>query len=218
VPRIARIVVPDHPHHATQRGARRQLTFFKESDYARYLDLLAQNRSKTGAEIWAYCLMPNHVHMVIVPKSADGLARLLSNTHHCYARIVNAEHQWQGHLWQERFHSVVMDEEHLLAAVRYIELNPVRAGLCRQATEWRWSSVHAHLRTRPDPIVTTKPMLDRISDWQSYLAERETQDLSKSLREHTNTGWPAGSAEFIDMLERLTHRRLRPGNKGRPPA
>ena len=218
MPRVARIVVPGYPHHVTQRGARRQRTFSTEADYATYLDLLAKNISRADAQIWAYCLMPNHVHMVVVPGGANGLARLLGHTHHCYARLVNDTHSWRGHLWQERFHSFVMDEEHLLAAVRYIELNPVRAGLCRHAAEWRWSSVHAHLRTRPDPIVTAKPMLDRVPDWQSYLADGENPAMSASLRKHTMTGRPAGSAGFIDALEKLTHRCLRPGPRGPRPA
>jgi putative transposase len=217
MPRTARIVVPGHPHHITQRGARRQRTFFTESDYTTYLDLLWQNKSRAQADIWAYCLMPNHVHLVVVPKFADSLAKLLGNTHHRYARLINAAHGWRGHLWQERFHSFVMDEEHLMAAVRYTELNPVRAGLCCHAAEWHWSSVHAHLQSRFDPIVTVSPMLERVSDWRKYLAEEENPKLSENLRDHTNTGRPAGSAKFIETLENLTNRRLQPRKRGPQP-
>jgi len=154
--------------------------------------------------------MPNHVHLVLVPACQTDLSKLLGKTHHRYARIINAANGWQGHLWQERFHSFVMDESHLLAAVRYIELNPVRAGLCKHPAEWPWSSVHAHLQAKDDGIVTVRPMLDRVSDWRGYMEEDDSPKLGESLRQHSNTGRPAGNAEFITMLERLTHRRLRP--------
>ncbi|MDP6617078.1 MAG: transposase [Gammaproteobacteria bacterium] len=217
MPRIARIVVPDYPHHVTQRGARRQRTFFEESDYRSYLNLLSNNKSRAEADIWAYCLMPNHVHLVVVPHRPDSLSKLLGNTHHRYARLVNEAHGWQGHLWQERFQSFVMDEEHLVAAVRYIELNPVRAGLCHDATEWRWSSIHAHLQNRSDPIVTARPMLERVSNWRQYLADETNPKLLENLRKHTNSGRPAGSAEFVNNLENLTQQRLRPRKRGPQP-
>jgi len=207
-------VAPGYPHHVTQRGNRRLQTFFSDADYTTYLGLLSESLSRTQAAIWAYCLMPNHVHFVVVPGAQTDLSKLFGNTHHRYARLVNAANGWRGHLWQERFHSFVMDEQHLLAAVRYIELNPVRAGLCKHAAEWRWSSVHAHLQARNDDIVTVTPMLDRLSDWQCYLAEDDSPALEKSLREHSNTGRPAGNAKFIKALEELTQRRLRPRKPG----
>jgi putative transposase len=217
MPRTARIVIPGYPHHVTQRGGRRQQTFFEETDYADYLDLLADNLPRSAAEVWAYCLMPNHVHLVVVPHQPDSLAKLLRNTHHRYARLVNAAHDWRGHLWQERFHSFVMDEPHLLAAVRYIELNPVRAKLCANAADWRWSSVHAHLCAAGDGIVNVNPMLERITDWPQYLAETELPERIESLRKHTQTGRPAGNAEFVRKLEHLTKRRLRPRKRGPRP-
>jgi len=118
MPRLARLVVPGYPHHITQRGSRRQQTFFDVADYRAYLDLMIRFKEGAGVEIWAYCLMPNHVHLVAVPQQAQSLARLFRITHQCYARRVNTARGWNGHLWQERFHSFVMDELHPLAAVR----------------------------------------------------------------------------------------------------
>ena len=144
--RLARIVIPGLPHHVTQRGNRRGQTFFQEGDYALYLDLLAESCAKARAEVWAYCLMPNHVHIILVPSDEDGLRRTFADLHRRYTGIVNARARTTGHLWQGRYGSVAMDEAHLLTAVRYVSLNPVRARLVRRAQDWTWSSVRAHSR------------------------------------------------------------------------
>ena len=138
--RLARLVVPGLPHHVTQRGNRRGQTFFEKSDYALYLDLLADSAKQARAEVWAYCLMPNHVHVILVPSDEDGLRRTFAELHRRYTSFVNARARTTGHLWQGRFGSVVMDETHLMNAVRYVTLNPVRAGLVKRARGWAWSS------------------------------------------------------------------------------
>ncbi len=208
--RIARVVVPGYPHHVTQRGNRKQETFFEPGDYRAYLRMVSKARIDAGAEVWGYCLMPNHVHLVVVPERHDSLAMLFQDAHRRYTRRINAREGWCGHLWQERFHSFPMDETHLLAAVRYVELNPVRAGLCEKPTDWRWSSVHAHIRGDDDLLVTVKPMLDRTSDWLGYLSESDASpDRLHTLRKHSRTGRPAGDERFVATLEDLTGRRLR---------
>jgi putative transposase len=214
---MARLVVPGYPHHVTQRGNRRQCTFFEKADYQTYVSLLSALKTKAGVDIWAYCLMPNHVHLVAVPLHKKGLAKLFGVAHHRYARLVNGVHGWQGHLWQERFYSTPLDERHLMAAVRYIELNPVRAGLCRRAEDWRWSSVRAHLHGAPDPLVDVTPLRERITDWSSFLSEPVTPEMTEVLRQCTRNGHPAGSEEFIDALEVCTGRRLRPRKRGPVP-
>lgn len=216
MPRFARLVVPGYPHHVTQRGSRRQVTFFSESDYDSYIDLLAKNRVAAGVEIWAYCLMPNHVHLILVPRDVDGLSRLLRKTHSTYARQVNAENGWCGHLWQERFHSFVMDEEHLIAAARYIELNPVRANLCQRPMDWQWSSARAHVLREFDRLMPSQPMLDRVDNWTLFLSESNSACMNESIRLHTSNGRPAGAKEFLEELEIRTGRRLslrKPGPK-----
>ena len=212
--RIARLVVPLYPHHVTQRGNRRQRTFFSADDYRYYIDLLADAKAKTGVEIWAYCLMPNHVHLVVVPKFKNSLARLFGDAHRQYTRRVNFREGWRGHLWQERFHSFVMDERYLLATVRYAELNPVRARLCARPEHWRWSSVHAHLNESDDDLVTVNPMLDRVLDWPGYL-EQKTDDMELDMiRKHARTGRPIEDDSFLAELESVTGKRLRRGKPG----
>jgi len=216
--RIARVVVPDFPHHITQRGCRRQRTFFSRQDYEYYLGLLKDSRDEAGVHVWAYCLMPNHVHMIIVPETTQSLSRYLGPTHRKYAIEVNRRMRWRGHLWQERFHSFVMDESHLHAAVRYVELNPVRARLCPTAREWRWSSAQAHLSGQDDGLVEVRPMLDRVSDWQDYLDRDHEGVDDEALRGYGLNGRPAGNADFVSKLEALTGRRLtkqKPGPKPR---
>ncbi len=215
--RMARVVVPGYPHHVTQRGNRKQRTFFGKQDYREYLSLLTEALPKADLEIWAWCLMPNHVHLVVVPEAEDSLARLFRHVHQRYTRRINKREGWIGHLWQERFHSFVMDEQHLLAAVRYIELNPVRAGLCVDPVEWAWSSVHAHLAGTSDDLVRTEPMLQRISDWRDYLADRTFDGLADGLRAHSRTGRPAGGEAFIERIEMLTGRQLKKRSPGPAP-
>ena len=215
--RIARLVVPNFPHHITQRGSRRQKTFFCREDYQYYLELMRQSKGNAGVRIWAYCLMPNHVHLVAVPKTAESLARFLRTLNRAYAMKINQRMGWKGHLWQERFHSFVMDERHLYAAVRYVELNPVRAKLCDAAENWRWSSARAHMLGCGDGNVEAQPMLDRVGDWRSYLQHEVPDSLERSIRGHTRTGRPAGSNEFIEQLERLTGRALKRQKPGPRP-
>jgi putative transposase len=214
--RMARLVVPGYPHHVTQRGNRRQQTFFSMDDYQAYIQLLANARAAAGVQIWAYCLMPNHVHLVVVPAQKESLAALFKEAHRRYTRQINFREGWRGHLWQERFHSFVMDERHMLAAVRYVELNPVRARLCSRADDWKWSSAPAHLRGTDDALVTVAPMLERIDSWARYLDTPESAKRFEALRKHSRTGRPAGSKAFIRQLECLTGRELlkeKPGRK-----
>lgn len=213
--RMPRLVVPGYPHHVTQRGTRRMKTFFSAEDFQYYLDLVVKYKTESGVAVWAYCLMPNHVHLVVVPKQEDSLARLFRQVHRQYTRTINLREQWQGHLWQERFHSFVMDEQYLLATVRYVELNPVRAKLCTLPGTWPWSSARAHLSGQDDPIVTTTPILSRITDWPTYLSLKNTADAS--IRRHSSSGRPAGDETFIDTLENLTGRSLRRKKTGPKP-
>ena len=143
--RTARLVVPDLPHHVTQRGNRREPVFFEDGDHVRYLAFLKAGSEKSGTDIVAYCLMPNHVHIIAVPTHKDGLWQLFSDAHRRYTNYINWRHGWTGHLWQSRFGSVVMDEDHFCEAIRYVWLNPVRAGLVARAEDWTHSSVRSHL-------------------------------------------------------------------------
>ncbi len=215
--RLARLVIPGLPHHVTQRGNRRQPVFFTDGDYAVYLDLLGTWATKAKTQVWAYCLMPNHVHLILVPSTPDGLRACLGETHRRYTRHVHRREDWRGHLWQERFHSFPMDERHLIHAARYIALNPVRAGLADTAEAWRWSSARAHRAGRDDAIVTTAPLLDRIGDWSAFIGAGMAEADSQRIEQHLRTGRPLGEDAWLDRLESQTGRSLRPRKPGPPP-
>lgn len=217
MPRIARVVLPKYPHHVTQRGSRRQETFFSDDDYRQYLKLVSEACQKHKTAVWAYCLMPNHVHLVMVPRKEDGLRASLAEAHRQYARHINFRQDWRGHLWQERFHSCPMDETHLLSAVRYVEQNPVKAGLVRRPADWPWSSARAHLEGRDDELVRVRPMLNIVGDWANYLSEKNPAEEESRLERHARTGRPLGDAKFLKRAERLTGRQLKPGKSGPKP-
>jgi putative transposase len=213
--RLPRLVLPGYPYHVTQRGNRRQQTFFEDADYALYRDLLAQAAERAGTEVWAYCLMPNHVHLIVVPADEDGLRRTFADAHRRYTGFINARHRWTGHLWQGRFGAVVMDEEHLAHAMRYVSLNPVRAGLVARAEDWRWSSVRAHLEGEDDALVTVAPALERYGDFASFLgAPEDYADAWRALRRSETTGRPLGNPGRIDASEARTGRTLAPQKRG----
>jgi putative transposase len=217
--RLARLVVPGLPHHITQRGNCRQQTFFCEDDYQSYLELMAPWCSAHHVEIWAYCLMPNHVHLIAVPQSADGLRRAIGEAHRCYTRMINSREGWRGHLWQGRFASFVLDESYLLTAARYVELNPVRAGLVDAPSRYRWSSAAAHVRGRDDALVRVAPLLKLAPPWRGFLARVIREEDIRLLRAHEHTGRPLGDEGFVATLEQNLGRilkRQKPGPKARP--
>ena len=215
--RLARVVVPGVAHHVTQRGNRRQATFFQEDNYRAYLELLGEWCGRGGVEVWAYCLMPNHVHLIVVPESEAGLRHALGEAHRRYTRRINFREGWRGHLWQGRFASFAMEERHLLRAVRYVELNPVRAKLCRVPWRWRWSSAAAHVAGRDDDVVSVAPLLQRVKDWREYLTEVLEAQETELWRRHERTGRPLGEAAFLDRVERTLGRIVRPAKRGPKP-
>jgi len=145
MPRISRAIAIGYPHHITQRGNYRQTVFAEEGDYVRYVELLAGFAPRYGLEIWAYCLMPNHVHFIGVPGRQESLARTFNTVHMLYAQYFNRKQNAIGHLWQGRFFSCVLDERHLYAAVRYVEMNPVRAGIAQAPQDYPWCSAKSHM-------------------------------------------------------------------------
>jgi putative transposase len=208
--RIGRIVFPDFPHHVTQRGNRRQQVFFEPSDYALYRDLLAERCRKASVAVWAYCLMP----------TPDGLARAIGETHRQYTGFINARSRWTGHLFQGRFSSVALDEAYLVAAARYVALNPVRARLVARAQDWAWSSARAHLAGRDDGLVCVAPLIERVGRFADLIDAETDHALFTALREAEGTSRPLGSAEFVAELERRIGRGLRrqkPGRKANAP-
>lgn len=211
---MARVVAPGLPHHITQRGNRRQQTFFCEEDYRTYLHLMAEWCSRWKVEIWAYCLMPNHVHLIAVPPSKEALTGAIAEAHRRYTYRVNLREGWTGHLWQGRFSSFPMDEAHLYTAARYIELNPVRSGLVEEPWQYPWSSAAAHLAGQDDRLVQVRPLLDMFGDWREYLTQGIPVEDTEALRRHERTGRPLGDEAFLTRLEEALGRTLRPRKRG----
>jgi putative transposase len=214
--RLARMVVSGLPHHVTQRGNRREPIFLGDGDQEIYRDLLGEQTRKAGVEVWAYCLMPNHAHLILNPRQADGLGRAVGEAHRRYTNFINARGRWTGHLFQSRFASVAMDEWHLLSAVCYVSLNPVRAQLVTRAEDWPWSSVSAHMNGVDDGLVTVRPVLDRIPHFVELLRTTDDPDFA-DLRLAEGSGRPLGTAEFVTGLERLLGRPIARRAPGRKP-
>jgi putative transposase len=211
--RIARIVAPQIPHHITQRGNRRQDTFFNDDDYREYISLMASSCKRHEVEIWAYCLMRNHVHLIVVPETTESLRSAIGEAHRRYTREINFRHNWRGHLWQERFASFPMNENYLLAAARYVELNPVRAHITNDPTAYLWSSARSHSTGEDDELVRVKPLLALVPDWRTFLQEG-LEEENQQLRRHERTGRPLGDESFINQIENMSNRDLRKNKPG----
>ncbi len=215
--RLPRIVVPGCPHHVTARGNRREPIFFEGGDQDIYCDMLAEQMRKYDVEAWAYCLMPNHVHLILCPRDANGLARALGAAHKRWANFINGRGRWRGHLFGGRFASVAMDEAHLISALRYVALNPVRARLAARAEDWTWSSVRAHLDGLDNGLVTVRPVLERVKDFAALIAKPADDNDFAVLRAAEQTGRPLGSADFIEGLEHVLGRPIARRAPGRKP-
>ena len=190
-------------------------TFFSEEDYAAYIRLMGEWCQKFGIEIWAYCFMPNHVHLIAVPETEDGLRRGIGEAHRRYSRFINFREGWKGHLWQGRFASFPLDENYLLSVARYVEMNPVRARLVREPHSWRWSSATAHFTGMDDGLVKVAPLLEMVGDWKNFLYSGNEEEMAQ-IRKHERTGRPLGDETFVKKLEALlgrTLKRKKPGPK-----
>lgn len=217
--RLARIAIVNVPHHVTQRGNARQFLLAADSERLVYLELLRRHLKLYELTLLGYCLMSNHVHLIVLPLRTDSLALALKNAHGRYAEYWNASHQSSGHVWQGRFYSCPLDDAHLWIALRYTERNPVRAGLVSEAQDWEWSSAAAHCGSdNVDPSLEMAAWSNRWSPatWREYLHYDENEAELRAIRKNTHTGWPLGSDEFVRALEEATARRLQPQKGGRP--
>ncbi len=215
MPRIARVVIPGCPHHLIQRGNRRLRVFFSDEDKAFYLTLLKRQLDKRGIELWAYCLMENHVHCIAVPKTEQSFALGIGEAHRQYTNVINTRENWKGYLWQGRFISYPLDEGHLFRAVRYVERNPVRAGIVPVADAYEWSSARSHVRQEPHPLLSACHLEKTIPNWSVYLGQADSPEDMKKFDQHEHTGRPLGSEDFVKRLEELTGRVLAPKRRGR---
>lgn len=220
MPRLARTVFSGVPHHITQRGNRREDVFYVEEDYQTYLEWLNHYSQQHQLEILAYCLMTNHIHLVAVPANESSLQQVLKPLHMRYAQRINRMRKWRGHFWQGRYFSSPMDERYMWSAIRYVERNPVRARMVRNAEEYAWSSAVSHCRRVDDRVLSNDPqwkrLTEQVDDWSGWLAEGDDPSELTLIRRNIEKGLPCGSDRFIKNLEKIIGRSLQFRPQGRP--
>lgn len=213
MPKISRLVIPGLPHHVVQRGNRNQVVFFSAGDKKNFLKLLREQCLRHDLKIWCYCLMDNHFHLIAVPGSPESLRKAIGEATRKYSCMINARNTWQGSLWQSRFRSFPLDETYLYNCARYVERNPVRAGLVNLAEEYEWSSARAHVFGLSDELLSPFPLHSQIDNWSGYLRNREAEEELKQFRKNSGSGRPLGSEDFLARIEKITGVELLPGKK-----
>lgn len=217
--RLARVVAVDVAHHVTQRGNARQFILASDAERTVYLDLLRQSLQDHPLSLIGYCLMSNHVHLVVIPRREEALAKALKDAHGRYASYWNGAHASSGHAWQGRFYSCPLDVGHLWEALRYTELNPVRAGMIAEAAQWKWSSAAAHCGEAELAEFLDMELWRQhwsAARWREFLDAGETESELEAIRQCTHTGRPLGNSEFVKSLEQSMRRQLAPRKGGRP--
>jgi putative transposase len=218
MPRIARICGINHPHHITQRGNNRETVFFDDEDRRFYLNTLSRYIDEWDIEIWAYCLMTNHVHILAVPRKEESLAKGMGSTNLVYTQYINRRYGRSGRLWQNRFFSTVIEREsYLWAVARYIERNPVRANIVKKAEDYPWSSAKAHVVKAKDEVLSGESWLgeNEFSAYRDSL-RKEDKKLNDFIRKATSTGRPLGHGEFVKSIGKMIGRDIISKGVGRP--
>ncbi len=224
MPRTTRVVIPAYPHHIIQRGNNRQATFFAEADYRYYLECLRQAKKKCRCRVYAYVLMTNHVHLLVEPAGTGDLGEFMQSVGRRYVRYINETYQRSGTLWEGRYKSAIVDrDEYLLRCSRYIELNPVRAGLVQHPADYRWSSYRCRALGEFDGLLDEDPwyqgLANNVSGRQRVYREWMTSSIAESewvqIRDATRKGRVIGREEFRREIEAMSGRRVA-GKPGRP--
>ncbi len=224
--RLPRIVIPQVPHHVTQRGNRRLPVFFSDEDRRFYLRRVAEAATACGTRCLAWCLMDNHIHLILVPADADGLRATLGEAHRRYTSMINQREGWSGHLFGGRFSSYPMDEAHLMAALRYVENNPVAAGMVERAEDWPWSSAQSHAngrRMQHDPLTDIAALGVHVPNWRAMLrhgleagdADAGGEQLLEAIEARLRTGRPLAVDDWLVRHEASSGRALRAARPGR---
>lgn len=215
MPYIKRIVALHHPHHITNRGNRRQPIFFRDEDRIFYLNLLHRYGKRFGLHFLAYCLMLNHIHLVAVPLKIKSMSLTIRETHRKFSIHINLIKNWQGTLWQRRFYSFPLEGAHLYETLRYVENNPVRAGIVKRAEDYPWSSAPAHVLGRSDILVLPNKLAVQKRAWSAYLREPVDKSELNEIRNRSRSGRPFGGDVFITHLEKTLGRDLKIKRAGR---
>lgn len=216
MPRQSRIVIPNIAHHITQRGNYGRNVFSSDEDYKIYLRWFTEYTNKYKLDVLAYCLMRNHVHFIVVPKREESLSRIYNTLHMRYAQYINRMSKERGHLWQGRFYSCLLDDKHLYRAIRYVERNPVRAGMVKKAWEYKWSSARCHMGEEGKGMVSLSESFDMgRKEWMEYLSDSDNEMVGE-IRLKTQRGLAVGTDNFIKKIENKIKRSLKYLNQGRP--
>ncbi len=200
---MKRTILAGLPHHVIQRGLHGRKTFLSNEDYGVYLEIMSDCTRRHGVEIWAYCLMPDHVHLIAIPNKKKSLSNCLRAAHGRYTKYINQRTNNSGQFWQGRYSSHLLDEQYLIACARYIEINPVKRDYVDQPEEWKWSSAIPHIMNSDDSLVHAKPLLERVNrDWKNFLGETRPEHEADLFYLHEKNGRPLGSEAFLDMVEK----------------
>lgn len=223
--RLPRLTVPGYPHHIIQRGNNRQAIFASSRDYQALLDLLHDNAKKFDVAIHAYVLMTNHFHLLVTPKTGDGLPQMMQAVGRSYVRYFNDSQKRSGTLWEGRYKStLIQTDRYLLACMAYIDLNPVRGGLVALPADYSWSSYGHYTGLRVDKLITPHPLVWELGNTpfareaayadlvRGGISEQQKDDLTQSAL----SGWALGEPDFVADLQKLTDRRVARGSAGRP--
>jgi len=204
------------PHHVVQRGNRQQAVFGGAEDYKQYCHWMNKYSAINGVDITAFCLMTNHVHFIVIPKSEDGIGKTFSIVQMRYAQYMNKKRKTNGHLWQGRYYSCILDDQHLYRAVRYVEMNPVRARMVKKPVDYLWSSARWHSGIDQESNIFLKDIrMVGKNEWLEYLEESDG-NFDEMIRRKTQKGLAAGDAEFIEKLETRFKCVLKEKTAGRP--
>ena len=216
MPRIARVTTAGYPHHVTQRGNNRETVFFDDEDRCFYKAKLRIFCESCRVDILSYCLMNNHIHLLALPMEEGSLTNCLGRTNLVYTQYINRKYRRSGRLWQNRFFSVIVDQDtYLWSVLRYIELNPVKAGIVDDPRDYQWSSCRATIEGKDDDLVKSPLNLSDREAYRLFLMERDS-GIDEKIRRATSTGRPLGSTDFVESLEKLFARKLTAGRVGRP--
>lgn len=214
--RIARVVVPGAPHLVIQRGADNRQVFFSADDYREYMRLVGDSCAKWKVRIWAYCLMPNRVHLVVQPATENALARALGEAHRRYAKKVNEKAGRAGRLWHARFSSCTLQANWLAKAMRFVERTPVDSGMLPGVGDYPWCSAASRLKGQDDPM-GVKGLPPGVRNWEAFVNKPNDEAEQTVLLAHERTGRPIGDGDWVLSLEKEMGRRLRPRKRGRKP-
>ena len=221
--RQPRFVLPGHPQHVIQRGNNRDVIFIAKDDYLFYLEKLRESCEKYSCEVHAYVLMTNHVHLLITPHAENGIGKLMQYIGRYYVQYFNHQYRRTGTLWEGRYKATLLDSErYLMTCYRYIELNPVRAGMVGRPGDYPWSSYGFNAIGKPDTVVTPHNLYlrlgrDCVSRQEAYLGlfDRDLcEETLNDIRQATNRSWMLGSDQFCESIRPLINRQMQPKPRG----